>query len=66
MYAATEGGAVSETEDAGAFYDAEEDSLTIEYRTQTIKCENAAIKSEDVTYLQWFFDTLASSKVFCN
>ena len=51
VYAATEGGAVSETEDAGAFYDEEEDSLTIEYRTQTIKCENAAIKSEDVTYL---------------
>lgn len=51
VYAATEGGAVSETEDAGAFYDAEEDSLTIEYRTQTIKCENAAIKSGDVTYL---------------
>ncbi len=48
--AATEGESAS-VEDAGAFYDAEEDSLLIEYGTQTIKCENAAIKSGDVTYL---------------
>lgn len=50
VYAATEGEPVS-TSDAGAFYDAEEDSLTIEYGTQTVKCENAAITSGDVTYL---------------
>ena len=49
VYAATEGELVSD--DAGAFYDAEEDSLTIEYGTETVKCENAAIKSGDVTYL---------------
>ena len=46
VYAATEGELVSD--DAGAFYDAEEDSLTIEYGTETVKCENAAIKSGDV------------------
>lgn len=48
--AATEEESAS-TEDAGAFYDAEEDSLLIEYGTEKIKCENAAIKSGDVTYL---------------
>lgn len=48
--AATEEASAS-LEDAGAFYDAEEDSLRIVYGTQTIKCENAAIKSGDVTYL---------------
>lgn len=48
--AATEEEAAS-VDDAGAFYDAEEDSLLIAYGTQTIKCENAAIKSGDVTYL---------------
>lgn len=37
--------------DAGAFYNAEETALTIEYGKQTVKCENAAIKSGDVTYL---------------
>ncbi len=50
VYAATEGESAS-LEDAGAFYDAEEDNLLIDYGTQTIKCENAAIKSGDVTYL---------------
>ena len=51
VYAATEDEGASVRADAGAFYDAEEDSLVIEYGTQTIKCENAAIKSGDVTYL---------------
>lgn len=50
--AATEGKLASEQEiDAGAFYDAEETALTILYGTETVKCENAAIKSGDVTYL---------------
>ena len=48
--AATEGEPVSDA-DTGAFYDAEETALTIEYGKETIKCENAAIKSGDVTYL---------------
>lgn len=48
--AATEGEPVSSA-DAGAFYDAEETELTIVYGKQTVKCENAAIKSGDVTYL---------------
>lgn len=48
--AATEGEPVSSA-DAGAFYDAEETALTIVYGKQTVKCENAAIKSGDVTYL---------------
>lgn len=48
--AATEGESAS-SKDAGAFYNAEENSLIIETGTQTIKCENAAIKSGDVTYL---------------
>lgn len=48
--AATEGEAAS-LDDAGAFYNAEENSLIIETGTQTIKCENAAIISGDVTYL---------------
>ena len=50
VYAATEGKPVSGA-DTGAFYDAEETELTILYKTETIKCENAAIKSGDVTYL---------------
>ncbi len=48
--AATEGEPVS-VKDTGAFYNAEETELTIEYKKQTVKCENAAIKSGDVTYL---------------
>jgi len=50
VYAATEGESVSAKE-AGAFYNAEETELTILYGKQTVKCENAAIKSGDVTYL---------------
>ncbi|MBR4944834.1 MAG: septal ring lytic transglycosylase RlpA family protein [Peptococcaceae bacterium] len=50
VYAATEGEPVSKTE-AGAFYNAEETELTILYGKKTVKCENAAIKSGDVTYL---------------
>jgi len=50
VYAATEGTRALE-DDAGAFYDAEEDTLVIETGTGTIKCENAAIISGDVTYL---------------
>lgn len=48
--AATEGTSAS-ARDAGAFYNAQELSLTIQYGTQTIKCENAAIKDGDITYL---------------
>ena len=50
VYAATEGEPVS-VKDTGAFYNAEETELTIVYGKQTVKCENAAIKSGDVTYL---------------
>ncbi len=50
VYAATEGEPVS-VQETGAFYNAEETELTIEYKKQTVKCENAAIKSGDVTYL---------------
>lgn len=38
-------------EDKGAFVNAEENNLIIAYGDQTIVCENAAIKSGDVTYL---------------
>ncbi len=50
VYAATEGEPVSQR-DAGAFYNAEETELTISYNQKKVKCENAAIKSGDVTYL---------------
>lgn len=37
--------------DAGAFHDAEEETLTVVYCDEKIPCENAAICSGDVTYL---------------